>query len=215
MRPKFAGLFILIIILSCFATGIIIYPNLPVIMISHWNAAGNANAFIGKFWGVFLIPALMLVLSGLWLILPIIDPLVPGYKDFKYSYDFLFFILISFFAYAYSLMLGANLGWQINMIKDITPAVAALFFTIGALLPKIKRNWFVGIRTPWTISSDMVWEKTNSLGSILFEISAIISLMGTFINGKAYIWLVIAPMLISALVCVIYSYIIFHRIGNR
>jgi uncharacterized membrane protein len=211
MTPKFVGAMLFIITFACLITGFLVYPALPSQMISHWNAAGRANGMMGKFWGVFLLPIMMLVFIGLWTILPRIDPIARGFKGFRYVYDFIWFLIVSFIAYVYALTLGANLGWQFNMSTAIMPALAVLIFCVGVLLPYVKRNWFIGIRTPWTISSDMVWNKTHKLGSKLFEVAGACILIGSFTSPRIALWLIIVPIIAAALISVVYSYVLFRR----
>ncbi|MGD0328099.1 MAG: SdpI family protein [Minisyncoccia bacterium] len=215
MNPRFVGTLLLIIVLACLATGIIVYPNLPTVFISHWNVAGHANGTMPTLWGVFFIPLLMLALVGLWTLLPRIDPIAPGFRGFRFVYDFFFFLVVSFLAYTYALMLGINLGWHVTMLKMILPALALLIFILGALLPHIKRNWFFGIRTPWTISNNVVWDKAHKLGGILFEITALFILASAFAPRAIVLWLILVPLIVAALTSVIYSYILFNRNINN
>lgn len=211
MHPRFVGTLLFVIVLACFAVGIIVYPNLPALIASHWDAAGHVNGAMNKFWGVFMPPFIMLVLVGLWALLPNIDPIAPGFKGFRYVYDFFFFLIVAFLAYVYALMLGTNLGWQFNMSAMVLSALALLIFILGALMPYLKRNWFVGIRTPWTISSDAVWNKTHKLGRILFEIAALFIFAGTLVPRMMVLWLILVPLAAAALISIIYSYILFSR----
>lgn len=211
MKSSLVGTLIFIIVFACFATGIVVYPHLPAVLFSHWDAAGQANGTMSKFWGVFLLPIITLVFAGVWAFLPRLDPLAPNFKGFRYVYDFFFLIVVAFFAYVYALTLGANLGWQFNMTTMILPALAILIFILGALMPRLKRNWFIGIRTPWTISSDTVWDKTHKLGSTLFEVAALFILAGTFVPPRVSFWFIIIPILAAALISTVYSYILFRR----
>jgi uncharacterized membrane protein len=94
------------------------------------------------------------------------------------------------------------------MTNLIVPAVGLLIFYIGFILPKAKRNWFVGIRTPWTLSSDIVWEKTHKLGGILFKLVGAITIFGIFINEVAF-YLTIFSAIGVSIFLFIYSYFIF------
>ena len=196
-------------VLACLVAGIIVYPHLPAAFVSHWNIAGHPDGATSKFWGVYLLPLIMFLLLAIWAILPRVDPIDPVFKGFRYVYDFLIFLIIAFLAYVYALILGTNLGLPLSMTKMIMPAIAALIFILGALLPRIKRNWFVGIRTPWTISSDIVWDKTHKLGRPLLMIAALFILSGTFASPRLAVWLTILPLILAALICVVYSYFIF------
>ncbi len=214
MNPRFVGTLMFVIIIACLVAGAVVYPYLPATFVSHWGIHGEANGTMDRSWGVLAIPIIMLVLVGLWALLPRIDPIAPGFKGFRYVYDFIFFLIISFFAYAYALMLGINAGLRFNMLAMILPALAALIFILGVLLPYLKRNWFVGIRTPWTISSDAVWEKTQRLGGALFEVVALFIMVAAFTTTRAVIlWLIVVPSLLAAVISVVYSYFLYH--GSR
>lgn len=90
------------------------------------------------------------------------------------------------------------------------PAMGLLFIYIGWMLRKAKRNFFIGIRTPWTLSSDKVWDKTHQLGSILFMISGVLALIGSLFGSNA-IWFVMVPLLGSTMFLVVYSYMLYQR----
>src|ERR1700722_9188481 len=121
MTPRFVGTLLFIILLGCIITGAVVYPQLPAVFVSHWNGAGQANGTMNKFWGVVILPLVMLILIGVWALLPRIDPIAPGFKGFRKVYDFLFFLIIAFLAYTYALTLGINLGLQIQMLPMILP----------------------------------------------------------------------------------------------
>jgi uncharacterized membrane protein len=78
-------------------------------------------------------------------------------------------------------------------------------------MKNIKRNWFMGIRTPWTLSSDVIWEKTHKLGGKLFQASAVICMFGLFFKGESVILIIIIPIILSAVISVVYSYVIYGR----
>jgi uncharacterized membrane protein len=90
------------------------------------------------------------------------------------------------------------------------PAMGLLFVFVGVLLRQAKRNFSIGIRTPWTLSSDAVWDKTHRLGAVLFIVSGIVAALGAFFPGQTAYFLVLAPVLVSSLVLVVYSYVLWR-----
>jgi len=100
------------------------------------------------------------------------------------------------------------------MNRFIAPAFAAIFFYAGVLISKTKRNWFIGIRTPWTLSSDSVWNKTHKLGGALFKICGLFALLGV-IFYKAAIFLILVPVLLSTIIVIVYSYKLFRIEKNK
>ncbi|OGJ21116.1 hypothetical protein A3K73_08455 [Candidatus Pacearchaeota archaeon RBG_13_36_9] len=178
---------------------------------SHWNFEGEVNGYMPKFWGLFLMPIISLALLLLFLVIPRIDPLKKNIEKFRKYYDSLILVILLFFFYIFLLTILANFGYNFNMNYALIPALGFLFILIGYFMKKMKRNWFMGIRTPWTISNDEVWKKTHDLGSILFILAGIAVFIGIFFQD--YLWLfILLPILIAAIVPVVYSYIIYRKI---
>jgi uncharacterized membrane protein len=94
------------------------------------------------------------------------------------------------------------------------PALGVLFIFVGYMLRKAKRNFFIGIRTPWTLSSDRVWDETHRIGAILFTLSGILALLGSFFGGSTAFVMLMVPLLGSTLFLVIYSYVLYRRETN-
>ncbi len=191
MKTIYISLFIILVM---FASAIYFYPAMPDSMASHWNAKGEVNDYMSKPFGMYLMPLFAIVILIIFLIIPKIDPLKKNIKKFKRYFDMFLVLILLFFAYIYGLTLAWNLGFTYSMNIMIIPAMAGLFYFIGILLGKAKRNWFIGIRTPWTLSSDRVWNKTHKLGSKMYKFSAIVSLIGLFF-GEYIVWFILIPVL--------------------
>jgi len=200
-----------IIILS-FVIAAYAYNTIPGnIVASHWNFKGEVNGYMPKFWGLFLMPIISVALFLLFLAIPKIDPLKKNIDKFRNYYNSLIFIILLFFFYIFLLTIIANFGYQFNMNYALIPALGILFIFIGAIMKKMKRNWFMGIRTPWTISNDEVWKKTHDLGSVLFILAGIAAIVGIFFQEYLW-WFILVPILVAAIVPVVYSYIIWRKI---
>ncbi len=114
--------------------------------------------------------------------------------------------------YIHALTLLWNLGYtNLGIGKAMLPAMGLLFIVIGSLLRKAKRNWFIGIRTPWTLSSDSVWNETHRLGSVLFMISGVLALIGGFFGGMIAFWFLFVPLIGSTIFLLVYSYVLYQR----
>jgi uncharacterized membrane protein len=208
---KFAPI---VVVALAFLLGIVLYPQMPDPMASHWNASGEVDGYMSKFWGVFLMPLLLVGLLFLMFLVPKLDPLKKNIDKFRKYYDGLILLISGFLLYIYVLTLVWNLGYRFNMGLMMAPAMGLLFYYIGILLENAKRNWFIGIRTPWTISSEKVWNKTHKLGSKMFKTSGIIALFGVLAQNYAYL-LVIVPVLFSSAYLVAYSYFEYRKEGKR
>lgn len=193
------------IILVSFAVGIALYTAMPEKMATHWGAAGEVDGYAPRSFGLFFIPILSLFLLGLFLLIPKIDPLKANIEKFRKYYDGFIIILLLFLFYVHALTLAWNLGIRFNMATALLPAMGLLFYYLGIIMEKAKRNWFIGIRTPWTLSSDRVWDKTHKLGAKIYKVIGLAALPG-ILFGKYAIFLLIALTFFSSVYLFLYSY---------
>lgn len=205
---------ILLLILTSFVLGIYFYPKMPDKIASHWNERGEVDGYMTKFWGLFLMPFVSISLLLLFIIIPKIDPLKANIEKFRGYYDRFMVLLIVFFSYIHLLTVAWNLGLRFNLLQFLTPAFAILFYYSGILVENAKRNWFVGIRTPWTLSNEKVWDKTHKIGGKLFKIAGIIALFGIFFINYA-IFFIIIPVLGVTVYSIIYSYVEYQKVIKK
>jgi len=200
-----------IIILLSLIAGVLLYDKLPDPMASHWGVNDQVDDYMSKFWGVFLMPLVSLAMLLIFLIIPRLDPLKENIAEFRETFYLFILLMILFMTYLWILTLFWNLGFTFfKMSTALLPAMGLLFVFIGYMLGKAKRNWFIGIRTPWTLSSDTVWDETHRLGSILFVASGILTMIGVFFGSYA-VWFILVPTLGTSLFLVVYSYILYQR----
>jgi uncharacterized membrane protein len=186
------------------------YSYLPERVASHWDSQGQVNGYMPRFWGAFLVPIISLGLALLFILIPKIDPLKSNIEKFRNYFDWFIVIFLLFMLYVHMLTILWNLGARFNMLQLMIPAMGLLFFYMGLLLQKAKRNWFIGIRTPWTLSSDNVWDKTHRLGAKLYMLAGIIALLGVLLP-KIAIWLVIVPVITASIYTIAYSYFEYKK----
>jgi uncharacterized membrane protein len=202
---------ITILLLAAFSViGFAVWDLMPDQMASHWNANDQVDDTMSKFWGVFLVPIMAAGMFLLFLLLPNIDPLKANIAQFREAFNLFILLFMFFFGYVWALTLAWNLGYTgFRMSAAMLPAMGLLFMYIGYMLRKAKRNFFIGIRTPWTLSSDTVWDQTHRMGSVLFFISGALALVGALFGDNA-IWFVMIPLLSSTLFLVVYSYWLYR-----
>ena len=207
---NFIRIAIIGILILTFAVTLLAYPHMPDSVPSHWNAAGTVDGELPKFWGLVIVPTLMIGFTALLAVLPRIDPLRKNYEKFRNYYEgfilvfaaFLFFIQLQIILWGRGIYMSPNLTLPILM--------GFLFIYIGFLMEHTEPNWFVGIRTPWTLSSARVWKKTHDRGGTLFKLAGMVSMIGAI--AGVYAWLfIIVPALAVAAYTVVYSYVEFRR----
>jgi uncharacterized membrane protein len=183
---------------------------MPENMASHWNEKGEVNGYMPKIWGLFLVPIISFVLFLLFVAIPKIDPLKKNIEKFRKYFDTFMLLIILFLFYVYLLTIFWNLGLRFNFFPVLVPVFSFIIYYSGVLIENSKRNWFIGVRTPWTLSNDEVWNKTNKLGGKLFKIAAIFALIG-IIFGNYAIYFVISPIIIASFYTIVYSYLEYQK----
>jgi uncharacterized membrane protein len=212
MNTRTTTIVVLLLVIAATIVGVALWNKLPDQMASHWGPNDEVNGYMSKFWGVFLMPLITLAMLVLFLIIPSIDPLKANIAQFREVFNLFITLVVGFMIYIYFLTLRWNLGHtDFEMSKAMLPALGILFFFIGFMLRKAKRNFFIGIRTPWTLSSDRVWDETHRIGSVLFMISGVLAFVGSLFGGMAAFWFVFVPIIGSTLITLVYSYVLYQR----
>ena len=212
MSARTTTIFVLLMIIAATIVGVALWNQLPDQMASHWNTNDQVDGYMSKFWGVFLMPLITLGMCLLFLIIPNIDPLKANIAQFRDVFNLFITLIVAFMIYVHVLSLRWNLGYtDFEMSKAMLPAMGILFFVIGYMLRKAKRNFFIGIRTPWTLSSDKVWDETHRIGSVLFMISGVLALIGALFDGTTAFWFLFAPIMGSTLITLVYSYMLYQK----
>jgi len=183
-------------------------------MVSHWNAAGQPDATMAKGVVLALFPAVAAAVLGLFLVVPRIDPLRANIAEFRAPYDWFAVVTMAYLLVVHVGVLAYNLGYRFDFSTFVLVGVAVLFYAVGVLLSHAQRNWFVGIRTPWTLSSDEVWARTHALGARLFKLTALVTLVGLAFGDYA-VYFLLVPALATAGVTIVYSYVLYERLDEE
>jgi len=211
MSTRTTVVIVLVLLLTSVIAGVLLWNHLPDPMASHWGVNDQMNGTMPKFWGVFLAPLISLALFLLFLLIPAIDPLKANIAKFRDTFNLFIVFMVLFLVYIYGLTLAWNLGFtQFNMSTLLAPALGLLFILIGFMIRKAKRNFFIGIRTPWTLSSDKVWDETHRIGSGLFILSGVFALIGVFFGGVITFLLILIPLMVSTIFLIVYSYVLYQ-----
>lgn len=191
---------------------IVAYPEMPAEMATHWNASGEVDGQMSKLVALALFPGLSALLFVAFAALPRIDPLGENVAQFREQYDTFVVLLLAFLAYLHLLVVAANAGYDFQMVQVLAPAIGVLYYYVGVLSEHAERNWFVGIRTPWTISSDEVWKHTHQRVAPLFKLAAVVAVLAALVPTYAEL-LLAAPVAAIALYATVYSYVEYRRVA--
>jgi uncharacterized membrane protein len=205
----------LLVIGAMFAAAAWAWPQLPDRLPIHWNIHGEVDGWGNKFMGILFMPLLVLGMYLLMLLLPLVDPGKANYENFQKVYGIIRIVFVTYMGAIYAATLFAAFGHTVNMTTVILPLVGVLFIVLGNFLGKIRPNWFVGIRTPWTLSSQLSWDKTHRLAGWLFVLMGILFFPVAAIQTT---WSLITMLVIDA-VCVawliVYSYLVYRNDPHR
>jgi uncharacterized membrane protein len=175
---KLTKLLPIFIITASVVISICFYRDLPLKMASHWGLNGEVNGYMSKFWGLFFTPITSLILYIILKIVPKIDPKIKDSHTSNQELERLTIVILIFLFYLHLLMIFWNLGYRINMTQLLSPAFCLLIYNLAIVFGDIKRNYFVGIKTPWTLENEDVWNKTHKQAAKGFKIIAVLGIFG-------------------------------------
>ncbi|MGM0807132.1 MAG: SdpI family protein [Bacillota bacterium] len=194
--------------------GVFAYPYLPDQMPMHWNIHGEVDGYWDKQYAAFFPPLLMIVLMALFIFMPRIDPKKENYKKFSSSYTIFITIMNVFFLLLQSMTISYGLGVNIDISLVVNLGIGLLFIVLGNYLPRIKHNYFIGVRTPWTLANEKTWRKTHQLSGKLFVMAGILLVAISFLPGIYKFTGMLVVVLSTVLIATIASYVFFNRYKN-
>lgn len=184
------------------------WSHVPDRIAVHWSLQGKPDGFAGRISGLLLLPIVSLAVYLLTLSLPSLDPGRANYRNFAGAYNAIRFSITMFFSLIYMVMVLTALGYQINMTTVVALGLGVLFVVLGNVMGKIRPNWFVGVRTPWTLSSKISWTKTHRLAGWLFIVMGLLAVTWGFFQARWMFDLMLAIDAGCVLVIVVYSYLV-------
>lgn len=184
--------------------------NYPEVYAIHWGVNGQADGFSSGISGIILFPIIMIVMQILFLVIPKIDPKRKNIALFSDSFESFILAFQLFFLYLHIATFVWNSIYEFNFNKVILIGFAGLFFVVGSLLKNAHINYTIGIRTPWTLADEEIWNKTHKLGAKIVKVVSILSLMGLFLPNFAFL-IFLGLIVGSFLFLGYYSYYLFKK----
>lgn len=201
----------LLVVLIClaFLGGLMLYPALPDQIPTHWNIKGEIDDYGSKNFTALGFPLIILGLYLLLTYLPLIDPRKENYVKFATTYNLIKWIIVLFMLVLYGLMLAVAMGYPVKVDLVVRAGVSLLLIFLGNYLGKVRPNYFVGIRTPWTLADEEVWLKTHRFGAKVFVLTGVLGILtipfgitGAYINFGLFM---------LPITTVVYSYIEYRK----
>ena len=204
-----------LLILATVAFSVSVYSRLPERMVIHWSVSGQPDGFGSRVFGVFLLPAVMLALWGLLLVLPKLDPRSANIEKFRDTYDVFVIAVIAVMCVLQVGIVGSALGWPIQVARLAPISIGVLFVVLGNLLPRFRSNFFFGIRTPWTLSSETVWTRTHRVGGYLMMLMGLMLVVAGIVGSALWFTVAIGGAIVLTLSILAYSYVLWRSEQGR
>lgn len=212
---KWQDTVIVIMGLGLLGYALINYSSLPDQLPMHYGVSGEADRYWSKGSAILLMSILSLVIPISLQFIRWIDPRKANYEKFENAFAMtrLAVALVLDFVFAMILIEGLNSG--IAAGRMALGAVGILFIIIGNYMPQVKNNYFIGIRTPWTLDSPEVWVKTHRLAGKLWVIAGFLILLSVFLlDGTRHIIAIIAVVVLSTVIPAVYSWLLAQRLKS-
>lgn len=210
---KINKLILLIAILSFLAT-LAIYPTLPEVIPRQWSFSGEVSTTGNK--ASIFIPALLPLAILLYMsIIPKIDPKRESHNKHKKAYVITRYMTVLVLVIIHWIIVGKTLGYNISIQKTIPVLIGTLFIGLGNYMGQLRHNYFIGIRTPWTLADEGVWRKTNRFGGYTFILLGMLSYLTVFLNKSYSFRIFLACIFISVFTTYIYSYYQYNKIKSK
>lgn len=205
---------VILLILASFILSLYFYPSLPDKVPNHWNINGEVDGYTNRFWGAFGIPFLNAGLYILFIVLPHIDPKRKNYDRFPSTYRYIRYLMHIFFIGLQVFTFMAALGSPVKINAIVPIGIGLLFIFFGNVLGRVKHNYFVGIRTPWTLASEEVWRKTHRLAGPMWVAGGILGIIASLINSSIGGKLFFGILMVISLVPTVYSYFVYRNLNQ-
>lgn len=190
---------------------VLVYPHLPERVPIHWNLQGEVDDYGGRLMGAFFPPAIATFVYAVMMLVPKIDPRKRNIDRLGTDYSLLVSAIVLFMALLQGATTAAALGRDVNVTSVVLLGIGGLWIAIGNYLPRVRQNFTVGIRTPWTLSDENVWRETHRVGGRAMVTGGLVTLVAALLPDPARGLTAIVALLGSALVPVVYSYFQWRR----
>jgi uncharacterized membrane protein len=208
MKTRWLGLVFAFITLVFSAA---VYSKLPEQVPTHFNVRGEPDDWTARTFAAFMMPVFAIALVGLFNVFPKISPRRQNLDRFSDTYWLIANLAIAFICALHVLVLGRALGWPVDITSATLLGVGIMFMVMGNVLPRTRSNWWMGIRTPWTMESENVWRATHRLAGKTFMVGGAVTVVAALLPIALRPWVAIGALAVAGFIPVIYSYLYWRR----
>ena len=201
------------LIVACLVAAAILYPHLPSQVPTHWNIHGQVDGYSAKWTVLALLPGAMLGMMGLMAALPWLSPRHFEVEPFRSTYLYIMVVFVTFLTFLQAMMLWAARSGQMNIRRDMMAGACLLIALLGNVLGKVQRNFYIGIRTPWTIADERVWNATHRLGARTMVACGLAGFILALAGSWA--WLPGAVVVAGVIAPAVYSLVYYKQLERR
>lgn len=198
-------------LLVALAVGLLAWDRLPDRVPVHWNFRGEADRWGSPGEVIFLLPGTGLLILGLLAVLPTVDPKRENHALHSSAYVLTGNAVLVFLAALHLLILAVSAGYEIRMNRVLAIGIGVLLMVIGNVLTQARQNWFFGIRTPWTLTSERSWRATHRLGGRLWVAGGLLLVLVGVFAPQWFGLGIVAGVGIPTLIAVVYSYQVWRQ----
>lgn len=199
--------------LLAFAASAWLYPSLPDRLPTHWNIEGKVDGTGPKSWVALGLPGLMIAMMLLFAAIPWLSPAPFKVDAFQPTVSYLMFLLVGLVGYIHGLTLYAGVRGGVDVGSALIAGIMFLFAALGNVMGKIRRNFYIGIKVPWTLASEKVWTDTHRLAAWLWMSGGILGGVLTLAGVTPIVAFVI--LVIISIVPIVYSFILSKRLERE
>ena len=202
--PRAAVLVSLALIGVSLALSAWLYTSLPDVIPTHWNINGEADGFGPKGVAAWLLPVITLALLGFMCLIPWLSPQGFQVDVHGRAFSVLLVALTSLMVFIHLLSLAAALRPGLEVGRAMVAGVMFFLGALGTTFSGIKRNFYIGIRVPWTIASERVWDDTHALAARIWVVGGFLGAVLAALGQTLPALILVVPM---ALVPIVYSFV--------
>lgn len=185
---------------------ILFYDKMPAELPTHWNFQGEADDYSSKFHAMVVIQGFLVLMNAFLCFMLDSDP--KNNKQYNLAMTISKLSMPAIMLLIYIITVMAGFGREVKVSTILPIFIGLLFIAIGNYLPKIKRNYTMGIKLPWTLNSDENWRRTHRLGGICFVIIGLCLILSVFLKSEIVF---LVPLILGGIIPAIYSYYLYTK----